>query len=223
MKTGICYVVGAGGNYGLDFAPDSNDCVIAADAGFQVLEQIGIKIDMVIGDFDTLNRVPIHPNVIVLNKEKDTTDMLSAVREGIKMGYEVFHIYCGTGGRVEHTIANMQLLTELSQSGKHGYLFGKDYVITAITNETVSFSKEAVGFVSVFSHSDQAEGVFLKGLKYELDNAVLSNNYPLGVSNEFIGEKSRISVKNGTLMLVFPRAVKELPLCHGNPVPERLN
>lgn len=208
MNTGICYVVGAGENYGLDFTPHSNDYVIAADAGFRVLEQNDIKIDMVIGDFDTLHRVPTHSNVIVLNKEKDTTDMLSAVREGIKKGYEVFHIYCGTGGRVEHTIANMQLLTELSQSGKHGFLFGKDYIITAVTNETLRFPKEASGFVSVFSHSDKAEGVFLKGLKYELENAVLSNTYPLGVSNEFIGEESSISVENGTLVVVFPREVK---------------
>lgn len=204
MKNGICYVVGAGEHNNLQFSPGTNDYVIAADAGFQVLEQNGIKIDMVIGDFDTLNRVPAHPNVIVLNKEKDTTDMLSAVREGIKIGYEVFHIYCGTGGRVEHTIANMQLLTELSQSGKHGFLFGKDYVITAITNEAVSFPKEASGYVSVFSHSDRSEGVFLKGLKYKLENAVLTNTYPLGVSNEFTGEESSICVANGTLMIVFP-------------------
>ncbi|MDE7266022.1 MAG: thiamine diphosphokinase [Lachnospiraceae bacterium] len=208
MKTGICYVVGAGENYGLDFMPHSDDYVIAADAGFQVLEQNGIKIDMVIGDFDTLHQVPTHSNVIVLNKEKDTTDMLSAVREGIKKGYDIFHIYCGTGGRVEHTIANMQLLTELSQRGKHGFLFGKDYIITAVTNETLHFPKEASGFVSVFSHSDKAEGVFLKGLKYELENAVLSNTYPLGVSNEFIGEESSISVGNGTLVVVFPKEVR---------------
>lgn len=208
MNTGICYVVGAGENYGLDFTPRSDDYVIAADAGFQVLEQNGIKIDMVIGDFDTLHQVPTHPNVIVLNKEKDTTDTLSAVREGIKMGYEVFHIYCGTGGRIEHTIANIQLLTELSQSGKHGFLFGKDYIITAVTNETLPFPKEASGFVSVFSHSDKAEGVFLKGLKYKLENAVLSNTYPLGVSNEFIGKESSISVGNGTLVVVFPKEVR---------------
>lgn len=208
MKTGICYVVGAGENYGLDFTPRSNDYVIAADAGFRALEQNGIKIDMVIGDFDTLKWVPTHPNVIVLNKEKDTTDMLSAVREGIKMGYDVFHIYCGTGGRVEHTIANMQLLAELSQNGKHVFLFGKDYVITAVTNEALRFPKDASGFVSVFSHSDKAEGVFLKGLKYKLENAVLSNTYPLGVSNEFIGEESSISVGNGTLVVVFSKEVK---------------
>lgn len=211
MKKGICYVVGAGENYGFASMPCSDDYVIGADAGFEVLEQSGIKIDLVIGDFDTMHSVPAHPNVIVLKKEKDTTDMLSAVREGVKMGYEVFHIYGGTGGRADHTIANMQVLAELSQNGKCGFLFGKDYIITAVTDRTVTFPKDASGFISVFSHSDRAEGVFLKGLKYELTNAVLSNTYPLGVSNEFIGEESSVSVKKGTLMIVFPKIYNFLP------------
>ena len=209
MKAGICYVVGAGENYGLDFIPRAEDCVIAADAGFAALEQRGMQIDIVIGDFDTLSFVPSHPNVIVLNREKDTTDMLSAVREGVKKGYERFHIYRGTGGRIEHTIANMQLLTELSQSGKRGFLFGKDYIITAVTNGMLELPALASGFVSVFSHSDRAEGVCIEGLKYELQNAVLTNSFPLGVSNEFIGKKGKISVANGTLWIVFPMETKE--------------
>lgn len=209
-KTGICYVVGAGENYGLNFAPRSNDFVIAADAGFQVLEQNGIRIDMVIGDFDTLNFVPEHSNVIVLNREKDDTDMRAAVCEGIKAGYKTFHIYGGTGGRIEHTIANMQLLTELSSNGRQGFLFGRDYIITALTNGTFDFPANLSGFISIFSHSDKAEGVCLKGLKYELQNAVLANTYPLGVSNEFMGEKSSISVTKGTLLIVFPIEAKEV-------------
>ena len=209
MKTGICYVVGAGENYGLDFIPQAEDCVIAADAGFAALEQRGMQIDIVIGDFDTLSFVPNHPNAIVLNREKDTTDMWSAVREGVKKGYERFHIYCGTGGRIDHTIANMQLLAELSQSGKRGFLFGKDYIITAVTNGMLELPALASGFVSVFSHSDRAEGVCIEGLKYELQEALLTNSFPLGVSNEFIGQKGKISVANGTLWIVFPMEAKE--------------
>lgn len=209
MKTGICYVVGAGENYGLDFIPKEEDYVIAADAGFAALEQKGIEMDIVIGDFDTLSFVPDHPNAIVLNREKDTTDMWSAVREGVKKGYERFHIYCGTGGRIEHTIANMQLLTELSQSGKRGFLFGKDYIITSVTNGMLELPEQASGFVSVFSHSDRAEGVCIEGLKYKLQDVVLTNSFPLGVSNEFIGKKGKISVANGTLWIVFPMEAKE--------------
>ena len=207
-KPGICYIVGAGENYGIHFSPCADDLVIAADAGFQVLEQNGINMDLVIGDFDSLPYVPEHAKVRVLNREKDDTDMRSAVLEGMNAGYETFHIYGGTGGRIEHTIANMQLLAELSSGGKRGFLFGRDYIITALTNGTFVFPEHASGYVSVFAHSDRAEGVWLKGLKYELQDAVLSNSYPLGVSNEFIGKASSISVKTGTLLIVFPVEAK---------------
>lgn len=205
MKPGICYVVGAGKNYGLDFVPRPEDFVIAADAGFRYLQQSGIAVDLAVGDFDTLREKPAHPHVIALSREKDDTDMRAAVREGIREGYEVFHIYCGTGGRIDHTIANLQLLAELSQSGMRGFLFGKDSVMTAVTDGQADFPKEFSGFVSVFAHSEKAEGVWLKGLKYKLENAVLTNTFPLGVSNEFTGVESSISVERGTLLIVFPR------------------
>lgn len=203
-KTGICYIVGAGENYGIPFSPGADDLVIAADAGFQVLEEKGIRMDLAIGDFDSLSYIPNHAKVKVLSREKDDTDMRAAVLAGLDAGYETFHIYGGTGGRIEHTIANMQLLTELSFGGKRGFLFGKDYIITALTNGTFVLPGHASGYVSVFAHSERAEGVWLKGLKYELQDAVLSNRYPLGVSNELIGRESSISVTRGTLLIVFP-------------------
>lgn len=205
MNNSICYIVGAGDNYGLDFTPTSNDFVIAADAGIRYLEQCGIAADLVIGDFDSLEYAPTHPNVKTLNAEKDDTDMLAAVREGIKAGYSVFHIYCGMGGRIDHTIANIQILAYLSQNNMQGFLFGKDSVITAITNRKIAFDKIPSGYISVFSYTEKSEGVYLQGLKYELNNATLTNTFPLGVSNEFIGKESSISVIAGTLLIVFPK------------------
>jgi thiamine pyrophosphokinase len=209
MKDGICYIVGAGENYGLDFVVQSDDYVIAADGGLTYLEQNNIKVDLVIGDFDTLHYTPTHPNVITLSEEKDDTDTLAAIREGINHGYSTFHIYCGMGGRIEHTVTNMQLLAFLSQSNRRGFLFGKDCVMTAITNGSMEFSSNANGRISVFSFSDTATGVYLNGLKYELDNATLTRTFPIGVSNEFIGRKSVVTVIDGTILLVFSKKIKE--------------
>ena len=205
MNKGICYVVGAGENCGIDFQPAKEDFVIAADAGLSYLEQAGIRADLVIGDFDSLSARPQHHNVIALRAEKDDTDMLAAVREGIREGYSDFYLYCGTGGRMDHTLANLQVLAFLAESGRQGFLMDHDSVITVITDRKIAFDRIASGYVSVFSYSEKSEGVCLRGLKYELDHAVLTNTFPLGVSNEFIGRESSISVDSGTLLIVFPR------------------
>ena len=63
--------------------------------------------------------------------------------------------------------------------------------------------------MSVFSYSAEASGVYLKGLKYELENGMLTNTNPIGVSNEFTGSDSIISVNNGTLIITFPRKYKD--------------
>ena len=209
MKDKTCYVVGAGENYELDFQPTAEDFVIAADVGLCYLDKQGIRADLVIGDFDTLKCIPQHTNTIVLSAEKDDTDTLAAVREGIKAGYTSFHIYCGTGGRIDHTMANLQVLAYLSANNMRGFLFDDGTVITAITNDRLCFEKIPCGYVSVLSWSTTAEGVTLSGLKYELNNAVLTNTFPIGVSNEFIDRESSISVNDGTLFIVFPREAKE--------------
>jgi thiamine pyrophosphokinase len=208
MSEGICYIVGAGENYGIDFVPHVGDYIIAADGGYSYLEKAAIAADLIIGDFDTLHNKPSHSNTITLLKEKDETDTFAALQHGIEKGYKTFHIYCGTGGRVEHTIANIQLLAYLSENNMHGFLVGQNSIITAITNTKMLFPQYAKGYVSIFSHSEKSYGVFLKGLKYELDNAVLTNTFPIGVSNEFIGKDSSVFVNNGTLLVVFPRDVK---------------
>lgn len=207
MEKGICYVIGAGENHGLDFAPSEDDFVIAVDGGLAYLEAANITPNLIIGDFDTLGYCPKQPNVIRLNPEKDDTDMLAALKEGIRMGFSVFHLYGGTGGRIEHTIANLQLLAYLSRDGRMGILHHRDSVITAITDATLTLPKRERDYLSVFSHTDCCEGVYLRGLKYELSDAKLESTFPLGISNEFKGTESSISVRRGTLLIVLPKDI----------------
>lgn len=213
MKKGICYIVGAGENYGLDFAPGEGDFVIAADAGLRYLEEREIRPNLVVGDFDTLRYVPEGQNVLKLPAEKDDTDMSMAIKEGIRAGYGTFYIYGGTGGRLDHTIANLQLLTYLSEQKMQGFLFDKDSVFTAVTEGELKFGEIEGGYVSVFSCSERAFGVFERNLKYELRDAALTNSFPLGVSNEFIGKESSIAVGKGTLLVCFPKGAEKKMRC----------
>lgn len=206
MNKGICYIIGAGSFYNDNIRPAENDYVIAADGGYRYAESLGIKPNVVIGDFDSLGETPDFPDVIKLKPEKDRTDIAEAVELGIEMGYRLFRIYGGTGGsRTDHTIANFQLLTYLSSRGMKGFLYGENEIFTAITDGKITFPPSMSGYISVFAHSNSCEGVTLKGLKYPLENYTLSNNIALGVSNEFTGVESSVSVKKGTLLIAYPK------------------
>lgn len=199
-----CIIVCAGEESGLNTPINSGDLIIAADAGLNYCNKKGIKPDIIVGDFDTLKYVPNGENVIELNPIKDETDTFEAIQQGIIRGYKCFYILCGMGGKPEHTYANIQLLAYLAQNGCCGFLTDKNRILTVIKNRTVCFDENYSGFVSVFSLTDKSEGVTIKNLKYNLDGAVLTNTFPLGVSNEFTGKKSSIAVKNGMLLLVLP-------------------
>ena len=198
-----CHIVGAGECNELIIKKESGDLIIAADGGYAYLEKAGIKPDIAIGDFDSLNFSPVCEKVIKLNPIKDITDMYAAVNVGIEEGYSCFHLYGATGGRIDHTIANIQLIASLAQNKMKAFIHDGNTVITAICNDSLEFSKENKGYISVFSHSEKCSGVYLKGLKYMLENAELTNTFPLGVSNEFIGEKSEIIIGNGTAIVTY--------------------
>ena len=135
--------------------------------------------------------------------EKDDTDMLAAIKFAMEKRISDFVIYGGLGGRLSHTIANIQCLLYLKEKGLNGVLIGKDTKAFLLQNETFTFSEQQEGFLSVFAYSEKAEGVTLKGLKYELEDAELTAAYPLGVSNEFIGKEAQVSVREGILLLVM--------------------
>ena len=130
--------------------------------------------------------------------------MLSAMRQGLERGYETFVFYGGTGGREDHTIANIQLLFRLASMGKRGYLIGKQNVLTAICDSEIRFQNRS-GYLSVFCAGDCAKGVTISGCKYNLQDGELTNLYPIGVSNEIVEPKARITIRKGTLICVIAR------------------
>jgi len=203
MKSKVCHLVGAGDFFGLSAEISPDDTVIAVDGGYRVLEREGIVPDYIVGDFDSLGIVPDGENVTVLPSEKDVTDMFTAINLGIEKGCVWFHIYGGTGGRLDHTIANIQLLKYFAEKGVTLMIYGDGFVLTAVRNGGITLIGEKGSYVSVFSLTDASEGVCLSGLKYELENYTLTSSFPLGVSNEFTDKTAEISVSNGILAVYY--------------------
>ena len=196
----ICYIIGAGQLPQL-YIKKQNSFIIAADGGYEKLGDV--TPDIIVGDFDSLGFVPKGNNVITLPVKKDITDMQSAVDIGIEKEFKTFVMYGGTGGRPDHTFANYALLCYIAKKGLRGYLVGEDYVVTSIHNSAITLPIRNNGTVSVFSAEGVSCGVSITGLEYTLKDASLSFDNPLGVSNSFIGEEGTVSVKNGTLLVMW--------------------
>jgi thiamine pyrophosphokinase len=139
----ICVIFAAGSYYGNEPRGEDlpNDAlIIAADGGFDHADTLGIRPDLVIGDFDSANAsIPRGIETIRLPAEHDDPDMLSALKIGWSRGCRDFFIYGALGGRIDHEIANIQLLTFLSHHGGRGILFGADSVVTAICDGSLTF------------------------------------------------------------------------------------
>lgn len=200
----ICYVVGAMSlSLALRPCPAPGDCVIAADRGYDSLMAYGVVPDLVVGDFDSLGYAPSHHNVIQLPRAKDDTDMVFALRRGLELGYRRFVLLGGVGGRLEHTLGNLQILDWLTTQGAVGFLAGEKTAATALRDGSLTFPAEMSGYLSVFCNSGTARGVYLRGLRFPLEDYTMHSSFPIGVSNEFLGRQATVSVTEGSLLLVW--------------------
>lgn len=205
MSASFCHIVGAGERTCDVIAPAPGDLLIAADGGYSWLRALGLEPDVLVGDFDSLAEVPALPGVVRLPKEKDDTDTMFAVRLAMERGYSNFRIYGGAGGRFDHTLANLQILTFLARRGCGNTMYGPTWMASAVTDGELCLPAGQTGMVSVFCQGDEATGVYLEGLKYPLTDATLTCDFALGVSNEFTGAPSRVTVGKGTLLVVWER------------------
>ena len=180
------------------------DYLLAADGGLAHLQKLGLSPNGIIGDFDSLGYTPAGAEVFPV--EKDDTDAMLAVRKGLELGFRDFIIYGGLDGpRLDHTIANFQTLQFLADHGATGYLVGRDYIITAIRDGSISFAEDATGIFSLFCLGPDARGVTIEGLHYPLENGTLTSGFPLGVSNHFIGKPAKVTVRDGSLLAMWDR------------------
>ena len=198
-----CVIFCAAGFSGL-LEPLADAFVIAADGGLQHTKKLGVAPDVILGDFDSLGYVPAGANVFPV--EKDDTDAMLAVRHGLAVGCREFLLYGSLDGkRLDHTVANFQTLQFLADNGGFGYLIGEDYLVTVVKDGAVTFSAGAEGILSVFCMGADAEGVTIEGAQYGLTDGTLSAGFPLGVSNHFTGQETKVSVKKGSLLLLWDR------------------
>ena len=201
---GKCVIFCAGGFDRLLMPIADDDYIIAADGGYAHVQKLGLTPHCLLGDFDSLGYTPDH--ALVYPTKKDDTDAMLAVRRGLALGYKEFLLYGSLDGpRLDHTLANVQLLHFLASQGAIGWLIGNSSVAMVLKNGTARFPTGCTGYFSLFCLGANASGITVKGAEYPLENGTLQPDFPLGVSNRFTDDALQVSVKEGALLMIWDR------------------
>ncbi|WP_028506243.1 thiamine diphosphokinase [Ruminococcus sp. FC2018] len=180
--------------------------VICADKGVLHAHELGIEPDLIVGDFDSLGYKPDNEcEIISFKPEKDDTDLMIAIKEAIKRGKKQIMIYGALGGRLDHTIGNIQALAYAVENCASASLISDSDIAAIYAPGEYEISNKQGFSLSLFSYSENVCGINLSGVKYPLENGCITNSFPIGVSNEITGETAKISFEKGLLLVVMSR------------------
>jgi len=214
MKT--CLIV-TGGTMDLAFAgsflkQNTFDMVVAVDGGLEHLKPLGLLPDAVVGDFDTVS-----PDVLaeyrkmeqvaweIHQPEKDETDTELAIETAIGMGALSITILGGTGGRIDHMLANIHLLAGCLERGISASMVDGQNRLYILDGETTFYRDRVHGkYLSFIPLTERVEGITLTGFKYPLHGKTITIGREAGlcVSNELVEETGCISFDSGLLICV---------------------
>lgn len=219
MKTLII----TGGFIEADFArsflkEESFDMVIAADKGVETARLLNVPIDYILGDFDSLepsileqvkSQLANEESGLVLKEfppEKDYTDTHLAIETAIESGATSVTILGATGTRLDHVMANVNLLSILLEHQIEAKIIDSHNQIYFIKSDTRLYKDKLHGkYVSLIPYTDKVTGVTLIGFKYPLSNTTMTKGNSLGISNELLEKEGVIKLDNGILIIIESR------------------
>jgi len=203
-----CFLVGAAPG-ALRIAPQPGDFIVAADGGCDHLGCWDIAPDLIVGDMDSIiGDLPSNILNVTVPAEKDDTDLMLAFNEGYRRGFRYFIFTGASGGRMDHSMANLQLLIKAAKLGAIAVMQDEAFSATALVGPG-ELRLRGTGTVSVFAYGEQATGVTIKGMKYNIEQETLHGDTPRGVSNELAGEGS-ITVGQGILLIFWETGVEHI-------------
>jgi thiamine pyrophosphokinase len=176
--------------------------IIAADSGYKNCKKLGIQPDLAVGDYDSLNFVPDDCEQLTFPKEKDDTDLMLAVREALSRGCMDITVLGAMGGRFDHTFANVQTLAFIRSQGAWGRILTCREQIMLVTPGSYTVRNRERCSLSLFAYSGEVSGLTVRGVKYPLTDGKIDSTFPIGVSNEILGDAAEISFSDGELLIV---------------------
>ena len=177
------------------------DYYIFCDSGLFHKDGLNVEPDLIIGDFDSHEKVDTGSEIITLPEMKDDTDSLSGVKLALKRGFKDFLLLGMTGRRMDHTLCNLYLLSYIkSHHGKA--LIVDDWSEMEVVEKEEVFISDSYAYFSLIAWKGKCEGVNIENALYPLSSAVIEPEYQYGISNEPLKGGSRVWVEKGSLLLI---------------------
>ena len=183
------------------------DLIVCADIAYLTAKREGIEPHAVIGDFDHAaheEQLDGAKKVLRFSSVKDDTDTMLCVKYALNRGADEIVIVGGIGGRLDHTFANIQTLSYIRSHGAVGTILDGDHVVTTVDSH-ITLTKGIYDYASVFALDPVCRNITLRGFKYEAEHIDLTDDFPLGVSNEITAEHAEISVGEGRLLVILAK------------------
>ena len=184
---------------------DETDFVIACDSGIESCKDIGVTPNLIVGDFDSHKKPDTDIEIITLPTAKDDTDTMFATKEAVKRGFSEVVLLGVVGDRIDHTLANVYILSYLQDEGVNGMIVDNfsEMLIISENGQNISRISDNYSFFSLLCLEGKVEGVTIKNAKFPLENGIITPNHQYATSNEVLpGEVAEVSIEKGSALLV---------------------
>lgn len=190
----------------LDYIAEDTQ-VYCADGGANVLYNLGIVPKIIMGDMDS-----IQPHVkayyqeqgcefITVPSEKDETDGQLIIERAIADNHQKIFLFCALGGRMDHTLGNMQILYGACKKGVTAGVISDDTIIYCV-NDRMTLNKEECNLVSIIPYEDNTV-LTLTGFRYNVEKFKFEKELPIGLSNYLVEKHGNIVVHSGCAMVII--------------------
>lgn len=181
--------------------------IIAVDKGLETAKNLNLRINHIIGDFDSVNKKVLQEyqnklEIHKLNPEKDYTDTHMALKLAINLKSNDITIVGWSGTRIDHCLGNVQILKEALENNVLCRLKNETNEVELINKHTILTKNDNFKYISLIPLTTEAKGITLKGFKYPLYKATLKIGQSIGISNEIVENKATIEIAEGILILI---------------------
>jgi len=188
----------------------ADDFIICADGGTRYALALNLTLKLVIGDMDSIQNdqwqrlQALGVAVELFPRDKNETDLELAINRAIELEPREIVIVAALGGRLDQTIGNIALLTDL-QLATFNVRLDDGVEEMFFCRDQVQVQGRSGDIVSLIPWGNPVRGVQTQGLKWILDNETLYPEKTRGISNEMLSESANIKISSGNLLIIHTR------------------